>query len=147
VLDVPHELLDKLVGTWELTGQMGETAVQQAVEARWTLGGHFAEVRCRSVLNKPAGHEPYEAVYYIGFDAEDERYVMHLLDTFGARYSRFLGIGERRGNRISFVFEYPDGPFANAFTWHPDTAEWTFALTFLEDGIKRTFATKRMRRA
>ena len=140
----PHELLDRLVGRWNLTDRMGETPLRQAVEAKWTLGDRFVEVHCRSVLEAPAGELPYEALYYIGYDTGSDHYVMHLLDTYGARHSRTLGIGERQGDRLSFVFEYDGGPFTNTFTWHADNEEWMFDRTFLEDGAVHTFATKRM---
>ena len=52
-----HELLDRLIGRWDLTGQMGETPLRQAVEAKWTLGDLFVEVHCRSVLEAPAGRQ------------------------------------------------------------------------------------------
>jgi hypothetical protein len=111
----------------------------------WSLGGCFVEVRLRSTFTEPADRQPYEAIYFIGFDEQDERYMMHLLDTFGARSSRVLGVGEPQGNRTPFLFEYPDGPFTNAFTWRPDAAEWTCHLTFLEGSSERAFAAKRMR--
>jgi hypothetical protein len=56
-------LLDKLVGQWDLTGQMGDTPLRQAVAARWTLGGLFVEMTSRSILAAEAeGEQPYEAV-------------------------------------------------------------------------------------
>jgi Protein of unknown function (DUF1579) len=146
MLGDPHEVLDRLIGRWDLSGQMGETPLRRVVEAKGTLGDLFVEVHRRSVLEAPAGQLPYEALYYIGYDSESERYVMHLLDTYGPRFSRTLGIGERQGNRISFVFEYDGGPFTNTFTWHADSEEWTFDLIFLEDGAVHTFATKCMSR-
>jgi hypothetical protein len=45
----------------------------------------------------------------MGYDTTSERYVLHLLDIFGARYSETLGFGTRDGKAIRFVFEYPDG--------------------------------------
>ncbi len=145
--DNPPELLGKLIGAWDLTGRMGETPLHQAVQARWTLGGLFVEVHCQSILDAPPGEKPYEAIYYIGYDSRAQQYVMHLLDTFGVASSRTLGIGRQGNDTIPFVFEYESGPFTNTFTWHPDAEEWTFDLTYLENGAVRTFATKRMRRA
>jgi hypothetical protein len=34
----------------------------------------------------------------------------------------------RSGNSIKFVFEYPDGPFHNTFTWIPEDKAWHFLL-------------------
>jgi hypothetical protein len=38
------EFLDQLVGSWDLRGQMGSTALHQAVEGRWVLDGLFVEL-------------------------------------------------------------------------------------------------------
>jgi hypothetical protein len=57
----------------------------------------------------PGSERRYEAIWYMGYDTTSERYVLHLLDIFGARYSETLGFGTRDGKAIRFVFEYPDG--------------------------------------
>jgi ketosteroid isomerase-like protein len=76
----------------------------------------------------PAGEPRYQAHVYVGFDNMSERYVAHWIDVFGGRVSGTLGYGTRSGNTISLRFEYPDGPFENAFTWLPETKSWQFAL-------------------
>lgn len=57
-----------------------------------------------------------------------ERYVLHLLDGFGARFSETLGYGTRNGNQIQFVFEYPDGPFHTTYRWDPVNKTWQWLL-------------------
>jgi len=54
----------------------------------------------------------------------------------------------RSGNNIRFVFEYPDGPFNNTFTWNPETKRWKFLmeqkdqlgkwLVFAEDILRKS---------
>lgn len=70
----------------------------------------------------------YEAMIFIGYDNTSERYVAHWMDVFGGRFSETLGYGTRSGNAIKFVFEYPDGPFTNTFTWNPETKTWIFLM-------------------
>jgi hypothetical protein len=141
------ELLGKLVGQWDLTGQMGATPLRQAVAGRWVLGNLMVEVSCRSVLPAPAGQQPYEALYFIGYNAEHDRFVMHLLDTFGVALSGSVGIGERQGDSIAFRFVDADGdPFINTFRWHQAGEAWTFELMDLSGGLVRPFANKRMAR-
>jgi len=82
----------------------------------------------------------------IGYDNTSERYVVHWIDLFGGRFSETLGYGTRSGNRIKFVFEYPDGPFHNTFTWNPPKG-WVFLMenkdqtgkwkVFAEDSLRR----------
>lgn len=146
VLDA-QALLDKLVGRWDLTGQMGATPLRQAVEGRWILGHLFIEVSCRSVLPVPEGQQPYEALYLLGYNAEHDRFVLHLLDTFGVALSGTMGIGEREGNSIPFRFTYGEGSvFVNTFTWHPNEEAWTHDLVDYTGGQAHPFASKRMTR-
>jgi hypothetical protein len=70
----------------------------------------------------------YEAHIYIGYDNASDRYVIHWIDIFGGRFSEILGYGTRSGNSIKFVFEYPDGPFHNTFTWNSGDNSWRFFL-------------------
>jgi hypothetical protein len=140
-----RDLFDKLVGQWDLAGRMGEIPLRQAVVGRWILGNLFVEVSCRSVLPAPAGQQPYEAVYHIGYNAEHARFVMHLPDTFGVALSGTMGIGERQGNSIPCQFIDADGdPFMNTFTWHPDKGAWTFEVIDMSGGQVRPFASKRV---
>ncbi|HEX7285906.1 MAG TPA: hypothetical protein VF532_06970, partial [Candidatus Angelobacter sp.] len=70
----------------------------------------------------------YEVHGYIGHDNASDRYVVHWIDIFGGRVSETLGYGTRSGNSIKFVFEYPDGPFHNTFTWNAGTKTWRFLM-------------------
>lgn len=145
-MNTSMEFLNRLIGQWKLTGQMGTTLLQQAVTVKWTLEGRFVELHFKSTLPASESQPPYEAIYFIGYDEQDDAYVMHLLDTFGAGYSRFIGIGKRDGDTILFVFQYANGPFTNRFTWESTTQSWDFELAYEQDGKVHTFATKRMTR-
>jgi hypothetical protein len=138
------EFLNLLIGEWDLTGQMGTTPLEQTVTVQWVLERSFVELHFTSTLPASAGKPPYQAAYFIGYDEQDDTYVMHLLDTFGAGYSRVIGLGKREGNTIPFIFYYDDGPLTNRLIWESDTQSWTFELTYEQDGQFQTFATKRM---
>lgn len=140
------DFLNNLVGSWELTGQMGETPLRQNVECRWSLGGLYVEMRFKSTLPASQDQLPYEAVYFIGYNPVSDRYVMHLLDTSGVPLICTVGIGLQEANAIPFVFEYEGGPFTNRFVWDSQNQIWRFELTFLQDGQERVFAVKAMRR-
>ena len=145
-MNTSAEFLDRLVGQWDLTGQMGTTPLQQAVTAQWALEGRFVELHFASTLPAARSQPPYQAIYFIGYDEQDDTYVLHLLDTFGAGYSRAIGLGKRDGDTIPFVFQYADGPFTNHFVWESATQSWAFELTYEQAGQVHTFATKRMTR-
>lgn len=138
------ELLDNLVGDWKLTRKIqGETA-ENTVKAEWVLNHQFLRIDMKGV-KKPA---EYEATIYIGYDKVSERYVAHWIDVFGARFSEALGYGQKvNADSIRFIFEYPDGPFHNTFTWNSKTKTWQFLMqqkdrsgkwvVFAEDNLRR----------
>jgi hypothetical protein len=115
-------LLDNLVGEWKLTRKIRGMTVENTVTAEWVLNHQFIRIHMRDVKSPPG----YEAMVFVGYDNTSERYVAHWIDVFGGRFSETLGYGKRTGNAIKFVFEYPDGPFHNTFTWDPDKKSWTF---------------------
>lgn len=138
------DFLDHLIGHWELTGQMGQTPLHQIVEARWRLGGWFVELYCKSLLPTPDGRPPYEALYFIGYNAASDQYTLHLLDTFGAGLECNVGLARRDGDALPFVFQYASGPFTHRFQWEAAGPAWSFEQTYRQDGQTRVFATQRM---
>jgi hypothetical protein len=64
----------------------------------------------------------------IGYDNISERYVAHWIDVFGGRFSETLGYGKRNGDKIDFVFEYPDGPFHTDFAWDAAHGIWRWRM-------------------
>jgi hypothetical protein len=137
------ELLENLVGEWKLTRQIRGRSVENTATVDWVLNHQFLRVHMKDV-QKPS---QYEAMVFIGYDYMSERYVVHWIDVFGGRSSETLGYGVRNGNSIKFVFEYPDGPFHNTFTWNPATKTWKFLgeqktqqgkwTVFAEDTLRR----------
>jgi hypothetical protein len=121
------ELLDNLRGKWKITGIIMGKPREMELTAEWTLNHQFLLVHERDAAGIE-GKQPYVAHIYIGYDNASERYVIHWIDIFGGRFSETLGYGKRSGNSIRFVFEYPDGPFHNTFTWNPGTKTWRFLM-------------------
>jgi hypothetical protein len=139
--------LDKLAGSWTLTGNMGLTELRQKVNARWVIQGQFLEVHCIEEGTVTQDQPLYEAVYMLGYDEESEVYSMHLFDTFGARFAQTVGNGKRRNDSIEFLFEYPNSLFSNTFTWNQDTGVWEMLLRQQEEnGEWKVFAKKMLRR-
>jgi hypothetical protein len=137
------DLLDNLVGSWTVTRQIRGTEVKNTCVAEWVLNHQFLRIHMKDV----AVPSQYEAMVFVGYDNTSERYVAHWLDMYGGRFSETLGYGARDGSSIRFLFEYPDGPFKNTFTWDASTATWTFHgesktasgqwTTFMKDTVRR----------
>ena len=122
------DLADHLAGAWTLTGQVRGRDAHHDVQAEWVLNHQFLRIHEKTAPPAPASERRYEAIWFLGYDSVSERYVLHLMDVFGTRYSETLGYGTRDGNSIRFVFEYPDGPFHTTYRWSPETGSWQWLL-------------------
>jgi hypothetical protein len=147
-LDGPHrpfkdELLENLAGDWKLARQIRGQTLENTVQVDWVLNHQFLRIHMKDVAT-PAR---YEAMVFVGYDNTSDRYVAHWIDVFGGRFSETLGYGKRDGNSIKFVFEYPDGPFHNTFSWNAAGKTWTFLMEQKnKEGKWTTFATDTLRR-
>jgi len=106
---------------------MGREAHHE-VKAEWVLNHQFLLLHEKTAGDAPKTEQTYDAFWFLGYDPVSERYVLHLMDTFGARYSETLGYGMRAGNGIRFVFEYPDGPFHTTYLLHPEKDVWEWLM-------------------
>jgi hypothetical protein len=123
-----HELVDHLADTWTLTGDVMGHAAHHTVRAEWVLSRQFLRIEERTSADAPADERRYDSIWFLGYDDVSDRYVMHLMDTFGGRFSETLGYGTRAGNTLRLVFEYPDGPFHTDFAWDPTKQTWTWLM-------------------
>jgi len=123
------DLLDRMTGSWTMTGAIVGAPVEHQADVHWILNHQFLEIHERDTAAPKAGAPVYEAMPLIGYDNTSERYVAHWIDIYGGRYSETLGYGKRTGDTIEFVFEYPDGPFHTAFRWLPDRQQWQWLMT------------------
>jgi hypothetical protein len=122
------DFVELLTGAWKIEGQVMGREAHHEVVAEWVLNHQFLRIHEKTAVGAPASESRYEAIWFLGYDSVSERYVLHLFDIFGTRYSETLGYGTRDGNAIRFVFEYPDGPFHNTYRWFPETGTWQWLL-------------------
>lgn len=137
------DLLNKLVGQWELTGKISNRPIQNIFSAQWVLNHQFIELNFVDVASPPG----YIAKVSIGYDCISERYVAHWLDNFGGRFSETLGYGIKSGQAIEFRFEYPDGPFINRFAYDSKSDSWHLHMTTKNDkGVWVVFGDEYLKR-
>jgi Protein of unknown function (DUF1579) len=122
------DVVERMAGEWKVEGQVMGRDAHHLVEAEWVLNHQFLRLHERTATDAPAAERRYEAVWFLGYDPVSERYVLHLMDVFGARFSETLGYGTREGNHILFTFEYPDGSFHTNFVWHPEKNAWEWMM-------------------
>jgi hypothetical protein len=121
------ELLEHMVGDWHLSGPSAGGPMEHTVHAEWVLNHQWLRIDEKAVAPAKSGMR-YEAMVMVGYDHASERYVAHWIDVFGGRWSETLGYGRRDGNKIEFVFEYPDGPFRTTFAWDGEQKNWHWLM-------------------
>ena len=142
------DFVDHMAGNWKMEGPIKGGTAHHDIQAEWVLNHQFLRIYEKTNPNAPAGESPYDAVWYLGYDPISERYVMHLLDSGGGRFSETLGYGVREGNAIRFLYEYPDGPFHTTCRWFPEKREWQWLMERKnKDGKWVNFADLRLTRA
>jgi hypothetical protein len=111
------ELADHMIGTWKLEGKIMGRDAHHEVEAAWVLSHRFVRIHETTEDAAPASERRYEALWFLGYDPLSERYVLHLLDVFGGRFSETLGHGTR------------DRPFHTTLQWSPEKDTWQWLMT------------------
>jgi hypothetical protein len=144
----PDDLVDHMTGAWKLQGKVMGRDAHHEVRAEWVLNHQFLSIHEKTVADAPKSEHRYEASWFLGYDPVSERYVLHLLDVFGGRFSEALGYGTRDGNSIRFVFEYPDGPFHTTYRWSAQDHSWEWVMEQKDKAGKwTTFADLKLTRA
>ena len=142
------DLVSHLTGKWKLEGDVMGKAAHHDVSVDWVLNRQFLRIEENTSANAPASERRYDSIWYLGYDSISERFVLHLMDTFGARFSETLGYGIPDGDQIRFVFEYPDGPFHNTYRWNPKENSWQWLMEQKnKDGKWQQFADLKLIRA
>jgi hypothetical protein len=136
-------LLDRLVGSWTMTGKVQGEAVTYRMDAARTLQNRFVELHLVETSNPPA----YEGRVFLGVDSATSRLIVHWLDSFGAGLSIPHAVGEARGDTLVFTFGYASGPFRDTFSYHRRDDRWHFLLQSADStGRWRLFADYDVRR-
>ena len=138
------DLLDRLVGRWQVVGQVHGRPATYAADGHRVLSGRFVELDMTDISSPPA----YEARVFIGEDTTATKVLVHWLDNFGAAYSVPAASGRIVGDTIRFEFAYSSGPFRDTFVYHRANGGWTFRLEAGDgSGGWRPFADYEVRRS
>jgi hypothetical protein len=121
------DLLDKMVGEWQLTGKYEGQPINHAVQVRWVLNHQFLEIHEKDLNPMKGDDVAYEALVYLGYQTSHARYVAHWLDVFG-QGGETLGYGERAGAAIQFDFGYTGQPWVTTFRWNVAADSWQWLM-------------------
>ncbi len=141
--DADNAYLEKLVGEWDMTGDMSGKALHYHASGESVLQGGFLRLHMIDAAADPQ----YEADVFIGVDPRRHDFIAHWLDRFGAAGARVVGTGKRDDTHLVVIFPYVSGAFRDTFTLMPN-GDWSLLLEFQRpSGNWSTFATYTLVRA
>lgn len=128
------DLLEHLVGAWNVSGIAHGTAGDSILEASWVLNHQYLRIHQKGVGNGPFLNVPFEAVYYIGYNHAKNRYVASLMTVFGGDQGvDYLMYGERLGDEIKLVFKGdPATAGVQRFIWDRKSKSWRILSSMVE---------------
>ena len=136
-------LLDRLVGSWEMVGQVQGEPATFRLDTRRVLQGKFIELHMDDVARPPQ----YEARVFIGVDSAAGGYIAHWLDNFGAPSSIPHGTGGAVGDTLTLRFAYPSAEFRDTFTYDSASGRWRLLVESIDSrGTRSVFADYWIRR-
>jgi hypothetical protein len=136
-------VLDRLVGSWVMTGTIAGQEITHDLEAGWVLGGHYLYFHELSRERDENDGPAYEARVYIGWDEAGERLVCLWLDITGGGglVPEGFGYGRPEGDRIPFVWGEGTGSgIHNTFSYRRDDDSWAWRIDNVRDGGPSNFA-------
>ena len=123
-------LLDKLVGTWVLTGTIAGENITHGIVAGWVLGHQYLRIDEISRETDELGKAAYEATVFIGWDEPSGRYVCLWLDSTGGSglANDVFGYAEPNEDKLAFIFGDDDGRILNTFTYNGNNDSWAWVI-------------------
>ena len=131
-------LLDRLVGTWVLRGEIAGRATTHDVVAEWVLGHQYVRVREVAREKDVTGKAAYEAIVFIGSGRPSHEYACLWLDSTGGGglAPESIGYANPVGADIPFIFWDVAGKisFRNTFAYDKTTDSWVWLMDNVENG-------------
>ena len=122
------ELLDHLVGKWNVTSVAHGDSSTAVIEAEWVLDHQFLHYHFMGNETIPRIGVPMEFECFIGYNHINKRYVILGMSIFGVDYFEGFSYGSRDGNEIKVVQKAnneADGTNIQRYIWEPTTNSWT----------------------
>jgi hypothetical protein len=128
------DLLNHLVGKWNVTGVVYGTQAKLTFQAEWILNHQFMSVYEKSEGNIPGTNFPFETFLFIGYDNYTRRYIPQLISMYGGTCSQNTTNAYRAGNEFKLVIIGPCVIGVERFTWEPASGSWHIESRELHDG-------------
>jgi hypothetical protein len=146
----PDPLLERLIGTWVLRGQIAGKDTTHDVIAEWVLDHEYVRLHEVAREKDSKGNAAYEAIVFIGSGRPSHDYACLWLDSTGGGGLAPEGIGHatRAGGEIPFVFLDGSGKisFKNTFAYDERTDSWAWIMDNVADGKSIPFGRVKLMR-
>ena len=137
-------LLDQLIGTWVLRGNIAGKPVTHTVNVRWVLAHEYVQIRETSQSRTAAGEPEYDAIVYIGWNPDLRQYTCLWLDSTGGNglVGTAFGHAEADAAKLAFVWSDENGEpsLHNTFAYDRITNTWRWTIDNVTKGQIQPFA-------
>jgi hypothetical protein len=130
------DLLNQLVGKWDLSGVAHGMQTKLVMQADWVLNHQYLSIYEKSDINVPGINVPYEEFLFIGYDKgyydSLKHYLAHYMSVAGGdvRQDPFCS---RSGNQLKLEFK-GNGGGIEWLTWDPESRSWHIESRVVKDG-------------
>jgi hypothetical protein len=143
-------LLDRLIGTWVLRGDIAHKPVTHAVKVQWVLAHQYIQIRETSRSKTAEGATKYDAIIYIGWNPDSRQYACLWLDSTGGNglVGWAFGHADADADKLAFLFTDKDGEPSvhNTFAYDRKTNTWRWTIENVEEGQLKPFANVKLAR-
>jgi hypothetical protein len=128
------DLLNNLVGKWDLNGIVYGRADTEMLEAEWVLNHQYLRIHEKSKEDIPEINGPFETEFFIGFNRNSERYIVHEMNVCGNTVCEGFYYASRTGNEIKLE-KKTDSLISSIqrFTWEPASGSWHIEIRLVRD--------------
>jgi hypothetical protein len=132
------DLLNNLVGKWEVTATVHGQKFNLDREAEWVMSHQYLRIYEKSREVIPWLKVPFERTIFIGYNHLSKRYVVYELTVHGGdvpHEPEGFYYAERAGNELKAILTKGSEVVANQrFIWEPESKSWRFQGRRVIDG-------------
>jgi hypothetical protein len=132
-------LLDHLVGKWNVTSVAHGSAFTGVFDINWVLNHQNLHIHFKSNEVIPWWHVQMEFEEYIGYSHKTNRYIAHGMSIEGVDNDPSEGFcyGYRNGNEFKTVSNYGrDSLIVQKLTWQPASGTWSIKTVWMIGGVE-----------
>jgi hypothetical protein len=116
------DLVEHMAGSWKITGQVLGHEAHHEVRAEWVLNHQFLRIHEKTAADAPKSEQPYEAIWFLGYDSVGERYVLHLMDILAGDFQRLSATASATATRFVSFSSIPTAHSIRPFAGIPRLA-------------------------